>query len=617
MVEVDTTSAAGRSGAVRWVRRAGVILVVLGIVVVIYSATSMFWSVREVRGDVERVTTAVQAGEVDEAFTAVADLVASSGELASVTGSGTWKLAQQLPVVGASIQGLNVMAQAVNSMAAAAEPIAASIAGANSTTGKIAALGDAERDLRTLAEAMGASYLALQSVDPAELRFGLDEQARDLLVALPAATDLVTATADAADVLPGLLGMQGRRTWLVLLQNPAEARGSGGLFSGYALVEVVDGEPTILKAETRKTALDDVDLPYRSVVSADSAQLWGEFLGRWASFNLSADFPEVAALAYAGMAARGTPVDGVIALDAYAVQALLRGTGKVEHRGVEIDGTNAGDFFTRELYAQFPDFDSVEAKDELALGLVYATINAVLRRPLDFPTLVDSVPGVVSTGHIKAWSPQPMEQAWFTEIGVAGDIASLDPSTIVIGFNNAVGGKLDAYLTPEITLERGLCWVDGRTREDYQLSVLTVALRNDAPSGLPDYVDVRLDDPTAPRGSTRMLVHVYGPEDSAIEDVIVNGEFGDLVAGREAGRPVWGSQMEIFQGETASVTFVFVEPRDSTDPGNVVVPGTAIPATVQKVFVGGGQRCPDFVLDHPPVAALFSGEFDAEVSSDA
>jgi hypothetical protein len=89
------------------------------------------------------------------------------------------------------------------------------------------------------------------------------------------------------------------------------------------------------------------------VVSPDSAALWGPYLRTWASFNLSGDFPEVAALAVAGMAAKGTPVDGVVALDAHVVQALLAGTGKVEHRGVTSDGSNAAAFFTKDLYAQY------------------------------------------------------------------------------------------------------------------------------------------------------------------------------------------------------------------------------------------------------------------------
>ncbi len=587
----------GRRGPWRWIRL-GLIVVVIGLIVVgIYSATSMFWAVQGVRDDVDAAAEAVKTGKIDQAAAAVTELAASSTELAGVTSSGTWALASRLPGVGPSVSGLNVLATSVADVSAAAEPVLAAISSARTTTERIAALGGVGPDLEELATSLDSAAASVDSLDPAELQFGLGEQATDLQKALPEAQRLVAAGANAAQILPGLLGMDGRRTWMVLLQNPAEARGSGGLFSGYALVEVAEGRPTILKAETRKENLDDVPLPYQDVVSPDSATLWGQWLGEWASFNLSGDFPEVAKLASAGMAARGTPVDGVVALDAYVVQALLGGTGKVEHRDVTIDTTNAGEFFTRDLYAQYPDFDSVEAKDELALGLVYATIDALLKRPLDYPTLLETLPPVVETGHLRAWSPDPAEEEWLTSVGLGGDIASLDPSTMVVAFNNAVGGKLDAYVTPSVTLYRGLCRVADTSSGEFQRSAVTVTLQNDAPSGLPPYVDVRLDDPTAPRGSTRTLVHVYGPKDALIEDVYSDGELGDLVAGPEAGRPVWGSQAEILQGRSSSLTYLFDEPIVPTPDPAVSVPGTAIPADVSVVEVNSTTTCPDDLPD--------------------
>lgn len=581
----------GRRSPWRWVRLILIIGVIAGAVVAIYSATSMFWAVQGVRKDVDAATEAVKTGKVDQAATAVTALVTSSTELAGVTSSGTWTLLSKLPAIGPTISGLNVMASSVADVSVAAEPVLTAMASGTSTTQRIAALGDEQANLENLASTIDSAATDINALDPSQLRFGLGDQAAELQKALPDAQRLVAAGADASRMLPGLLGMGGRRTWLVLLQNPAEARGSGGLFSGYALVEVADGRPTILKAETRKENLDEFPLPYKDVVAPDSVALWGDFLGKWASFNLSGDFPEVAKLASAGMAARGTPVDGVVALDAYVVQALLAGTGKVEHRDVTIDATNAGEFFTRDLYAQYPDFDSVEAKDELALGLVYATIDALLKRPLDYPALLESLPPVVESGHLKAWSPDPAEETWLQSVGLGGAIATLDPATSLVAFNNAVGGKLDAYVTPTVTLYRGLCRVDGKASDDYQRSALTVTLHNDAPSGLPPYVDVRLDDPTAPKGSTRTLVHVYGPQDAVIEDVYVNGDYGDVVAAPEAGRPVWGSQAEILQGQSSTLTYVFDEPVTPTPDPAVTVPGTAIPAQVSVHDVASRAAC--------------------------
>jgi hypothetical protein len=147
-----------------------------------------------------------------------------------------------------------------------------------------------------------------------------------------------------------------------------------------------------------------------------------------------------------------------------------------------------------------------------------------------------------------------------------------------------------------------LCLVNGSGVEDYQLSLITVRLRNEAPSGLPKYVDVRLDDPSAPSGSTRTLVHVYGPTDAVIEDVLLGDEFAALVAGYEAGRPVWGSEAEILQGQSVELTYVFAEPRGLAGDPAVVLPGTAVPAGVQLITVAGTQRCAADVLADPRLA---------------
>lgn len=602
----DQSAASSESGPSRWrwVRWSVIVGVIIVIILGIYSATSMFWAVQGVRDDTYAASSALTAGDFSAAAPAVSALAESSTELESVTGSLVWSLASHLPGVGGTIAGLHQMAGAVAEVAVALTPVMDQVASAQGTTQRIAVLAQSSDQLRELADASLAAERRMSSLDPADLKFGLGEQLIALQDGLPQAADLAVAVADASEVIPDMLGMNGRRTWLIALQNPAESRGSGGLFSGYALVEFVDGQPTILEANTRKKTLDDLDIPYRSVVDSDSAELWGPYLEKWASFNLSADFPTVARLAAAGMAERGTPVDGVIALDAYVVQALLAGTGKVEHRGVTIDGTNAGEFFTRDLYALYPDFPDVESKDQLALGLVYATIDSLLKRPLDYPVLVESVPPLVASGHLKAWSPNPVEEAWLQSIGLGGDLASLDPRSIVVSFNNSTGGKLDSYVTPSVQYDVGTCRYDTGEFAGMRQSVVTVRLQNDAPAGLPPYVDIRLDDPTAPAGSTKTLVQVYGPAGAGFTVAYMNGDVPGLARTSEAGRPVWVVQAEMNRGQTSETSIVFIESNEAVPDPAVVVPGTAIPAQIEVREIGSTTPCGEFAPTVPQVQAL-------------
>ena len=117
-----------------------------------------------------------------------------------------------------------------------------------------------------------------------------------------------------ATSLQNLLGFNGKRRYLVMLQNPAEDRGSGGLFSAILILELEDAKPVIVEANSRKV-LDDFRIPTKGILDRQGTALWGKAQSKWASFNVSADFPHVARLAQAGLAARGTPLDGVIAID--------------------------------------------------------------------------------------------------------------------------------------------------------------------------------------------------------------------------------------------------------------------------------------------------------------
>jgi hypothetical protein len=354
------------------------------------------------------------------------------------------------------------------------------------------------------------------------------------------------------------------------------------------------------------------EIPFERVVDSESARLWGGYLGEWASFNLSAEFPTVAQLAAAGMAKRGTPVDGVIALDAEVVGALLAGTGPVEHKGVVIDDASAPEFFLAGLYEDFPGFADVEAKDQLAMGLMYATVDSVLKRPLNLPGLAVAMSPVISGGHVKAWSSDPQVEAFFSDIGVAGDLASREPGDVAVAFNNAVGGKLDTYLQTLVELNRAQCVFDGARVPGFEESLnetfsgpglppaswvhseVSVEITNTAPAGLSEYVTVRLDDGDAPEGSTATLVHVYGPQDARFltASVTVNGEEVmpiPFVLGREAGRPVWGSALDLDRGAVGVFTVRFAEPGGVV--GDVWVPGTSRPVDTAVETVATPDLC--------------------------
>jgi hypothetical protein len=508
----------------------------------------------------------VRSGDVTGLGASLREIQVSAQALETSTEAWQWQLASILPALAPTTRAVEAVGAAALTMSEATLPLADAL---TSSTGSTDLLRRVPELLPLLGQVSLGAQQASRNLTPAadsSALLGLPEtalEAKDALDSLATTTDAIL---EHSTSLQDFLGFNGKRRYLVMLQNPAEARGSGGLFSAFLILELTDAKPVIVEANSRKV-LDELRIPTKGILDKKNTALWGKAQSKWASFNVSADFPHVARLAQAGMAARGTPVDGVIAIDPGAVGAVLAGTGAVEHDKVTIDATSAEAFFTKGIYALYPSFSDVEAKDELTLGLLYATMDSVLNRPLDLAALATSLPEAVADGHVKIWSADTDESSWLDQLGASGSLESADPETLAIAFNNGVGGKIDAYVSAAANLTPGLCVDPEFDLPGYRLNTLDLQVTNDAPADLPDYVDFRLDDGPRTPGSTRTLIHVYGPVGAVDMSATLDGAPIDLVTGTEAGRPVWASEMELARGETRTLAITFGElPRPRPEP---------------------------------------------------
>jgi hypothetical protein len=570
----------------------GIAFVVVCVALLAQIAFAAFWVSQDAKtldAQVDSARAALAEGRFADAAADVDAIATTSRNLRDQTEASTWWRAQQLPIVGRSFEAVHVLSRGTADVADAAQPVFARLQSVTGAGAGIVALSGSAEDLKQLRQAVSAVQQQVDSLPPDGLMFGVDSAVRDAQETLPDVVGGIGRAADIADLLPAIVGTDQPGRWLVMLQNPAESRGSGGLFSAFAVIEVADGKPQIVEAATRRSALDSTKIPYISAAGADSVALWGDALADWASFNLSADFPTVAKLASAGMAARGTPVQGVIAIDPSAVAAMLACTGSVEHKGVTIDANSAEAFFTKDIYSKFPDFPDVAAKDELSMGLLFATADSLLTRPLALRDLWSKMQAAISDGHLKAWSSDAQVQAWLQDQPVGGHIRAEPGPDVVLALNNGTGGKVDAYVTSTAEYDRGRCLVDGT---DHVQSHLTWTFSNDAPANLPPYVDFRLDDPSTAKGSTKDYAVVYGPKGGTAAAITIDGSPVSFRQLTEAGRPVWGLPVELARGQKRTVTVTFREPAAPGVAPTITAPRTGGGTTATAKDSGATKACP-------------------------
>jgi len=129
----------------------------------------------------------------------------------------------------------------------------------------------------------------------------------------------------AINIAPALLGADGQKTYLMLIQNQDELRPTGGFLSAAGLLTIQRGDITSMDIKDSYAvgnyAIADVPAPLANYM--ENASLV------FRDSNWSPDFPTSAALAvqlYKGDHPEAK-IDGVIALDQTAISTLLKATG--------------------------------------------------------------------------------------------------------------------------------------------------------------------------------------------------------------------------------------------------------------------------------------------------
>ena len=371
----------------------------------------------------------------------------------------------------------------------------------------------------------------------------LQEEVEELNADLDEKEPRLQNAVDAVRLAPQLLGADGQRRYLVMFNSPAEARGITGFIGNYADVTIDNGKIEVAEFGRRS----DLGL-YLQENGATCTGCPAEFVNRygpfslaaitdlaarpraWANITMPAHFPYVAeAASILYPQSGGAPIDGVIAMDPYVLQALMTYTGPVDipELGVTVLPEDAAHFILEDQYVLA---DSA-SNDERIVGidtLGEEVIQRLLAGSLPVPSeLARDLSPLIAEQRLLVWASDPEEQELLDRIGLLGALPKLgDDGGFGVTVTNGGQNKVDAFLHREtdVRIEAG---PDGE-----RLLIAEVTFRNDAPpGGLPRYV---IGNPFGlPEGTNRMLVTFYGP--TGLREVLRDGEPVEVDAFPEAG----------------------------------------------------------------------------------
>lgn len=368
-------------------------------------------------------------------------------------------------------------------------------------------------------------------------------------------------SAAAARLAPAIFGgpADGPRRYLLVVQNPAENRGTGGLIGSYGILTADDGTVTVDRLErtgvwnaaARAAGSPAYDAPL------DYRKRWGQFQPEThlQAVNMSPDFPTVGrVLASLAPAAGVGEVDGVIAIDPEGLAALLRLTGPVTVAGWDepITADNVVDVTLSEAYAKFASTpERADFLGDVADAVVAEATDGSLGEPANVARVLGEA---ARQGHLALWFDRRAEQRLAEGVRADGALRR-GGDTLHVTVANVAANKLDYYLRRDLDYRIELTPDERGTHASAEGS-LTVRLANTAPeSGLPQIVAGPYEG-GAPgefrEGENVGYVSVYTPLEAT--KVAVDGDEVPVIAGRELGLGVYSTIVRVPADDDRTLT---------------------------------------------------------------
>ncbi len=565
---------------------AGFVLIAVGFFVAL-GARSAKTHLEAARVDLAHAQAAALKGDQTTARRAVGEAQVQTGAARSATSGWLWRAASMVPVAGDSLDAVHVVAREADVMSRQVLPALLTVAAALQPS----QLRSAGGRINLAAMQRAAPRLARADAEVQGIRSRLSEAAKGTLphfVATPLAkfrhqVDDVAATlsgvTNAVQLLPPMLGQQQRRRYFVAFQNPAEARGTGGLLGVYGIAEARDGQIRFTEFGVNDDLRNLTSLPIN--LGPQFRLLYGDDPALWVNANLSPQFPYAARLWLAMWErTRGERLDGVIATDPVALSYLLKATGPITlPRGERI---SANDVVRKTLSdAYFRYATDERARQRYLLTVSSAVVRRLVTSEGDSRAMVIALARGATERRLLVYSTRGREQSQLLNTGLSGALPQRPGPYAFVVVNNADGSKLDYYLDRRVTYSGESCKIAGGLRA----TRVTVTLRTDLhkDTKLPNYVVGPYFQSPGHRNDDRLNVALYGAPGATLVSLTDDGRTIGFTAGAEQSHAVFLVGVTLVAGASRTLVFHLAEPATARGPEVDVQPLVRQQKTLQKV----------------------------------
>ncbi|MCW2787125.1 MAG: hypothetical protein JWP74_3642 [Marmoricola sp.] len=459
----------------------------------------------------------------------VADrLQASIGHADAITHGPIWSLSKHLPIISHDFDAAAQATRTLDEIARRGIPALNELAkqrdsGALSVTkGRLdlTALRTVGPTLDRAEEVLADGRAQLAAEDISGVHGPLRKVLGTIRTQIDSAENSIRTISDAVALAPDMLGASGPRNYLLVFQNNAEVRATGGLPGAFAQVRANNGAIDLVSQGAASQL--GFFVPPAIRLHPDESALYGTLAATvFADSNFTPDFPRTATIMRAMYRIRfGVKLDGVISIDPIAIAQLLAVTGPIRvGPSLELSSDNVIPALLNAVYARYPGND--DAQNAFFAATARKVFGVFVAGGASPAELFSAVSAGVQQNRILINATRADEQAVIARTRLSGALPHQPTRTPQVGLylNDATAAKLEYFLRRSTVAKAVSCTSAGVQTIKTVTHLQSVAPKDVVSQG-PSVVGTGSG---ATHGVMSMVLNFYAPYGGRVTALTIDG----------------------------------------------------------------------------------------------
>lgn len=353
-----------------------VLLVIPGIALAV-SAKNAMDDARTLMSQGSALMSQIQSGDVQGAQRTATNFNSVARQLDSNVNSILWKPLKFIPVYGNDIKSVRSLATIANALSEdVLLPLAENLPPDGNTkllNGSTVNVQMLQLLLNAVGGAAGTIDLCAQIVEsmPDPNIEQLQQPIAQVKTYMDMLDEVSGYAAELSASIPGLLGVNGARTYLVIACSQSELRSVGGFPGSAGLMTIDNGTIDVGEMGAPVVPFVEAGDPVLPLTEEEVALFGARSGGYFYDGGFNPHFPRAAEIMKSIWEAKGRqPIDGVLSVDPVFLQRVLALIGGVTTSdGVVVDGTNAAEMLMNTAYIMYSEktlADEIDANGDIS-----------------------------------------------------------------------------------------------------------------------------------------------------------------------------------------------------------------------------------------------------------